>query len=97
VPSVGFAEAVDDDAGAVEGGVGLAERRDDAVAAAFGWAEVHEDHLVDLVVDDAAQAVAAAREVGGGELALEDGVLEPVAEARMVLWTLCRRRSSQMS
>ncbi len=70
-----------DDTGGVERGVGEAEGGDDAVAAAFGGAEVDEEDLVFVVMDDAGEFGAAANEVAGGELAFEDGVLEVVAEA----------------
>ena len=62
-------------------GVGLAEGGDDALAAAVAGAKVDEEDLVLAVVDDAAELLAAADEVAGGELALEDGELEVVAEA----------------
>jgi len=71
---------LDDDAGGIDGGVGFAEGGDDAFAAAFGWAEVNEKDLVFGVVDDGGEGGTAADEIGGGELALEYGVLEVVAE-----------------
>jgi len=60
--------------------VGLAEGGDDSIAAAFGGAEVDEEDLVFVVIDQIAQRVATFRQVDGVELALEDGVLEMVAE-----------------
>lgn len=64
----------------VDGGVGQAEGRDDAVAAAGGGAEVDEEDLVFVVLDDFAENVPALGEVDGRELALEDRVLQVVAE-----------------
>lgn len=61
-------------------GIGLTERGDHAIAAAFGGAEVYEKDLIISVVDDAAKQLAAANQVGRGELALEDGKLEVIAE-----------------
>ena len=69
----------DDVTGGVDGGVGAAEGGDDAVAAAFGGAEVDEEDLVLGVVDDLGEFAFEAGEVGAGELALEDGELEVVA------------------
>ncbi len=71
----------DHDAGRIEVGVGLAESGDNAVAAAFGGAEVDEEDLVFVVVDDGGEFGAEADEVSRGELALEDGVLQVVAVA----------------
>lgn len=70
----------DDEAGGVEVGVGLAEGGDDAVATAFGGAEMDEENLVFVVVDEVGEEGAATDEVGGGELAFEDGELEVVSE-----------------
>jgi hypothetical protein len=70
----------DDKTGRVDVGVGEAERGDDAVATPFGRPEVDEQDLVFVVVDDGGQLGAAADEVAGGELALENGVLEVVSE-----------------
>ena len=70
----------DDETGGVEVGVGLAEGGDDAVATAFGGAEMDEENLVFVVLDEVGEEGAAADEVGGGELAFEDGELEVVAE-----------------
>jgi hypothetical protein len=70
-----------DETGCVQGDVGLTERGDDAVAAAFGGAEVDEEDLIVVVVDDFGEFGAAADEVGGREMALEDGELEVVAVA----------------
>ena len=56
---------LDDEAGRVEVGVGLAERGNDAVAAAFGGAEVDEEDLILVVMDDAGEFGSAADEVGG--------------------------------
>jgi hypothetical protein len=69
----------DDDAGGVYGYVGQSERGDDAVTAAVGGAEMDEEDLVFIAMDDLREIVAAADEVGLGELALEDGELEVVA------------------
>jgi molybdopterin-binding protein len=74
------AYAIDDDAGAVHRGISLAERGDHAVTASLGRAEVNEQHLVFPVVDDLRQEVPAARQVRCRELALEDRVLQVVAE-----------------
>ena len=63
----------------VEPNIGLTERSDDAVAAAFRGSKMDEEDLVVLMVDKRAEFGAHAGEVGGSELALEDGVLEMVA------------------
>lgn len=68
-----------DEAGGIDGRIRAAEGGDDAVAAAFGGAEVDEEDLVEVVVDGFGEFGAEAGEVGGGELAFEDGVLEVVA------------------
>ncbi len=47
-----LARRLDDDAGCVDGRIRLAERGNDAVAAAFRRTQIHEKHLVFLVVDD---------------------------------------------
>ncbi len=72
---------LDYDAGRFDASVGAAEGGDDAVAATFGGAEVDEDDLILIVVDDATEFDTEFDEIRGGELALEDGVLEVVAEA----------------
>ena len=59
--------------------VRFAERRDDAVAAPLGRPQVHEQHLVLVVVDDRRQLRPAPRQVRGRQLALEDGELQMVA------------------
>jgi hypothetical protein len=70
----------DDDAGGVDGGVRFAEGGNDAVAAAGGGAEIDEEDLVLVVVNDLGEAGAAGGEVLGGELAFKDGELEVVSE-----------------
>lgn len=65
----------------MEVGVGLADGGDVSGGAGVGRAEVDEEDLVLVVVDDFGDFGAAAGEVAWGELALEDGVLEVVAEA----------------
>lgn len=54
--------------------------RDDPLAACLGRAEIDEEHLVFVVLDDVAQGVPAAGQIDGGELALEDRVLQVVAK-----------------
>ena len=58
----------------------MAESGDDAVATAVGGAEVDEEDLVFVVIDELGEQGAAADEVRGGELAFEDGELEMVSE-----------------
>jgi hypothetical protein len=69
------------EAGRVDGCVGETERGDDAVATALSRAEMDEQNLIFAVMDDAGEVGAAADQVAGGEMALEDGVLQVVAEA----------------
>ena len=68
------------DAGGVDGGVGEAEGSDDAVTTAFGGPEMDEQDLVFGVEYDAGKFNAAADEIAGRELALENRVLEMVAK-----------------
>lgn len=70
----------DDNAGGVDVCVRFAEGGDDAVAAAGGRAEVDEEDLVLIVVNDLGEAATAGGEVLGGELAFEDGELEVISE-----------------
>jgi hypothetical protein len=56
------------------------ERGDDAIAASFGWAEMDEQDLVFVVIDDAGKFRAAPDKVACRELALEHGVLQMIAE-----------------
>ncbi len=58
----------------------LAERRDDPIAAPLGWPQVNEQHLVLAVVNLVAESRPALGQVGRRELALEDRVLQVVAE-----------------
>jgi hypothetical protein len=76
-----FLWELDNDASGVEASVGAAESSDDAVAAALGGAQIYEEDLVLVVMDDAAELDAEVDEIRGGELTLEDGVLEVVAVA----------------
>jgi len=69
-----------DNAGGIERGVGLAERGDHAFAASFGGPQIDEEHLVFVMLDQLAEHMAAFGQIDGRELALEDGVLEVVAE-----------------
>ena len=58
----------------------MAEGRDHPLSPALRGAEIDEKHLVFVVFDDLAERVAAAGEIYGGKLALEDRVLEMVAK-----------------
>lgn len=69
-----------DDARGADRRVGLAEGGDHALAAAFGRAEVDEEDLIFVVLDDLAERMPALGEIDRGELALEDRVLQMVAE-----------------
>ena len=69
-----------DNAGRADRRIGLPERGNHAFAAALGRAEVDEQHLVFVVLDDLRERVAATSQVNRGELALEDRVLQMVAE-----------------
>jgi hypothetical protein len=71
----------DNDTRCVERRVGFTESGDHAVSPALGWAEIDKEHLVVLVIDDVRQFGAEADKIRRGELALEDGVLQMVAEA----------------
>jgi len=69
-----------DDARRVDRRIGFAEGRDHAVAPPRGGPQVDEQDLVLGMVDDRRQCGPASRQVGGGQLALEDGELQVVAE-----------------
>jgi hypothetical protein len=71
----------DDQAGGVDVGIGFAERRNDAIAAAFGRTEVNEQDLVFSVMDRLGELGAQADEILSGEQAFKDGELEMVAES----------------
>jgi len=70
-----------DYAGRKDGRIGYAERGDDAVAPAFSGTEIDEEYLILVMVDDGSQFGAEPDEVGGIQLAFENGVLEVVAVA----------------
>ena len=89
--------SVDDDARGVDEGVGSAECGDHAVSTAFDRAEVHEEHLIILVMDELAERVAAADEVRLRELTFEDEYCKWSPNPHMVLWTRRRRKSFEMS
>lgn len=57
----------------------MAERFDDAVPPAFARSEIDEQDLVVGVVDNFGQLSAALQQVGRGELALKDAVLQMIA------------------
>src|SRR5262249_10791300 len=59
--------------------IGLTKGSDDAVAAALGRSQADEQDLVLIVVDDRDEVAPASRQVRGGQLAFEDGVLQVVA------------------
>jgi hypothetical protein len=67
------------DAGREDGRVRYPERGDDALAPAFGGTEIDEEDLILVVVNDGGQFGAEPDEVGGIQLAFENGVLEVVA------------------
>ena len=69
-----------DDAGTVEGNVRLAEGRDDAIASSLDRAQIDEQHLVFVVVNEGTQLMAAPRQIGGIELTLENRVLQVIAK-----------------
>jgi len=71
----------DDHAGGVDVGVGFAEGGNDAIAAAFGRAEVDEQDLVFFVMDDFGETGAEPDEIGSAELTFKDGELEMIAES----------------
>jgi hypothetical protein len=68
-------EKSDDDAGPVHGRIRFTESGDDAIATAFGGAEIDKKYLVLGVVDNCAEFAAERHDIGWCELALEDGVL----------------------
>ncbi len=72
--------ALDDDAGRVDWRIRLAQRRDHALAASLGGAEVDEQHLVLVVLDEFGQRMSALGQIDWRELALEDRVLQVIAE-----------------
>jgi hypothetical protein len=76
-----FSERVcsDYDTRRVEICIRFAEGCDDAITASFGRAEINEEDLILIVVNDGAEVDFQPDEVGCGELALEDGVLKVVA------------------
>lgn len=76
--NIGF--AIDNKAGAVDRRIGFAKGGDDSIAAAFNGSEIDEQHLILAMVDDLPEGVAAANQVSWRELALEDRILEMVAE-----------------
>ncbi len=75
----GEANRLDDQAGRGHGGVGLANGFDQVFAAGGGWAQVDDQDLVFFVVNDLGQFRFAAEQVGLGELALKDAVLQMIA------------------
>lgn len=64
----------------VNGSVRQPDGRNDAVAASFARAEIDKEDLILSVVDQIAHRLFAFGQIGGRELALEDGVLQMVAE-----------------
>jgi hypothetical protein len=76
---VGFSSY--DKAGCIHRYVRLPERSDNPVAPTFGWAQVNEQHLVFIMVNDSRQRRPASNQIARRELALEYGVLQMVAIA----------------
>lgn len=54
---------------------------DDARFHMVGWAYVHEDHVVVLVMDESIEQLHELCMTARGKSALEDGQLQPLAEA----------------
>ena len=63
----------------IQVGIWFTHGGDDAVSSILGWTEIHEQHLVLGVMDDGVEFRAKAGQVGGCELAFEDGILDVVA------------------
>lgn len=59
--------------------VGFAERRDDAIAASIGWAQIDEQDLIVSIVDDVRKLRLAMKQIDFGQLALEDAELDMIA------------------
>jgi hypothetical protein len=70
----------DHQASSVDGRISLAERSDYPFAATFRGPQVDEQHLIFVVLNDFAQGMTATGNIDGVELALEDRVLQVVAE-----------------
>ena len=68
------------DARRVDGRVRFSQSRDHPVAASLRRTEIDEQHLVFSMVDDLCQLPSAPRQVAARQLALEDRILEMVAE-----------------
>jgi len=72
--------SVDHDARAIDRRICLAQGRDDAITASLDRSEIDEEDLIIAMINDLAERMAAAHQVGRCELALEDGVLKMVTE-----------------
>lgn len=69
-----------DDAGRVDRRIRLPQRGNHSIAAACGRAQIDEQYLIVGMVDDVPERRPTARQIDGGPLTLEDGVLEMIAE-----------------
>jgi hypothetical protein len=70
----------DNNARTVQVRIRLSKSSDNAVSAPFRWAEVNEENLIVIVVDDGAQSLTATHQIGGRELALKHGKLKMVSK-----------------
>ena len=70
----------DNDARTVQVCIRLSKSSDNAVSAPFRWAEVHEENLIVVMMDDGAQSLTATHQIGGRELALKHGKLKMVSK-----------------
>lgn len=72
--------ASDHQTGSVQLGVGESQGGNNSIASPFARTEIDEQHLIFVKVDQVANDFLALSEIGGGELALEDGILKVVSE-----------------
>jgi hypothetical protein len=70
----------DNDARTIQVCVRLPESRDYAVAASLRRSEIHKQHLIFGVIYRSAQCLPASHQIGGGELALENGKLKVISK-----------------
>jgi len=73
-------ELLNDNARSTDRRIRLPQRSDDSLAPPLSWAEVNEKHLVFVVLDDLGERMPALGQIDRRELALEDRVLQVVAE-----------------
>ncbi len=68
------------DTRAIHVGVWFAQSGDDPIPSPFRGSKIDKENLIVVVVNNSAQRLPAANQVGGRELALEDGKLKMVSK-----------------